>query len=538
MGSGESSELFDNHKPASHSEYRILNSEFCFYRRLQIPILAAIAALAVYLTFCACGNSTPSSVRPAAVAGKFYTADQYKLKLAVEQFLQGSAEISMEKPVALIVPHAGYIFSGQIAADAYKQVMGRSYDVVVILGVNHTSDSFIGGMSVGNYDAFSTPLGNVSVDEAITSALLSENKDCTRDTGVHIHEHSIEVQLPFLQVLFPKAKIVPVIIHPPNYKMCIRFGETLAKVLKNRNALIVMSSDLSHYPDYKDAAQVDRRTLESIADLDTGRLASLLKTRDAPNLETKACGEAAIIAGITAAKALGATRAIVAGYANSGDVPVGDRARTVGYGAVVLAPGKAASDIGVLTRPAAPSSAAPLQNSDKKALLAFARETIHRFLATETIPLPRKLSARMSFPQGAFVTLKKDGELRGCIGNMSGNIALGQTIGEMALQAAFHDPRFPPVKLEEVSRLEIEISVLTPMKPVAGSDEIVVGRDGVRMSKAGASAVFLPQVATENHWNRSELLDNLCKKAGLAIGCWKRDAKFEVFQADVFSESR
>ncbi|MBP1623791.1 MAG: hypothetical protein H6Q07_1811, partial [Acidobacteria bacterium] len=345
-----------------------------------------------------------------------------------------------------------------------------------------------------------------------------------------------EVQIPFLQVLFPKAKIVPAIIHPPDYKMCVRFGEALARVLKNRLALIVVSSDLSHYPNYKDAARVDRQTLEAMAVLDTTRITPVLRMLDAPNLDTRACGEAAILAGITAAKALGATRAVVAGYANSGDVPVGERSSTVGYGAVVLAPGKGPSNTEILSRPARQSSASPLKDAEKKALLSFARETILRYITTQTIPLPRNLPARMDFPQGAFVTLKKAGQLRGCIGHMPGDVALGQNVGAMALQAAFNDPRFSPVEPGELNRLEIEISVLTPMKPVRSSDDIVVGRDGVVLTKAGSSAVFLPQVATENKWNRSEMLNQLCAKAGLGTGCWKRDAQFQVFQAEVFSE--
>jgi MEMO1 family protein len=508
--------------------------------KIQGFALAIIFTFALCLTLGVRGNSKARDVRPSAKDGQFYPADPKKLKLAVEQFLQGSSEIPMEKPIALIVPHAGYIFSGQIAADAYRQVKGRSYDVIVALGTNHTTRGF-SGISLGDYSSFRTPLGDVPVDEQISSALLAENKNCTRSRAVHIQEHSIEVQIPFLQALFPKARIVPAVIHPPeDYELCVRFGKTLAKVLKNRQALIVASSDLSHYPDYKDAAKVDRQTLETIASLDTSRIASIMKNLNAPNLDTRACGEAPILAAITAAKALGATRAIVAGYANSGDVPdpEGTRSRTVGYGAVVLTAGSSPSDTTILNRPDVPKSATPLRDPEKKALLAFAHETILRYLKTETVPLPRNFPARMSFPQGAFVTLKKDGRLRGCIGHMAEDIALGQTVGSMAQAAAFHDPRFDRVTLSEMSRIEIEISVLTPMKPIASSDEIVIGRDGVLMSKAGASAVFLPQVAVENKWNKSEMLDNLCQKAGLSTGCWKRDARFRIFQAEVFSESQ
>ena len=209
-----------------------------------------------------------------------------------------------------------------------------------------------------------------------------------------------------------------------------------------------------------------------------------MRVLDLPNLETRACGEAAILAGMAAAKALGATRAVVAGYANSGDVLVGyDAARTVGYGAVILAPGKTPSDTAVLNRATAPSRATPLQNSEKKSLLAFARESILRYLTTQTVPLARNFPARMDFPQGAFVTLRKAGQLRGCIGHIPGDTALGKTVGSMALQAAFGDPRFAPVEINELKNLEIEISVLTPMKAIASSNEIVVGRDGVLMSR-------------------------------------------------------
>jgi hypothetical protein len=503
----------------------------------RVFAFAALAILVSYSGLRLCGNAKSSDARPPAVAGQFYPADPQKLKLAVQQYLQDSVEVPVEKPLALIVPHAGYIYSGQICADAFRQVLGRLYDVVVILGVNHTSANF-SGISLGDYGSFRTPLGSSTVDEEVISALLAECRDCNQNREVHIREHSIEVQLPFVQTLFPNARIVPAIIHPPDAKMCLRFGEALARVLKNRRALIVISSDLSHYPTNKNAEKADALTLTTIAGLDPSRVSVLMRTLDLPNLETRACGEAAILAGMTAAKALGATRAVVVSYANSGDVLVGDASRTVGYGAVVLAPGRDPSNTAILNHAAPPARATPLQNSEKKMLLAFAREAIRRYLTTQMVPLARNFPARMDFPQGAFVTLKKSGQLRGCIGHIPGDIALGKAVGSMALQAAFSDPRFAPVELNELKNIEIEISVLTPMKAIASPDEIVVGRDGVLMSKAGTSAVFLPQVAPENHWDRAEMLDNLCMKAGLQAGCWKRDAKFQVFQAEVFSEAQ
>jgi hypothetical protein len=500
-----------------------------------LEFLTRLAALAVFVllaTTAYCGDA-----RPPAVAGQFYPSHPEKLKLAIEQFLKDSTATVSEKPIALIVPHAGFVYSGQIGADAYRQMMGHQYDTVVILGVNHTTASFH-GISVGDYDALRTPLGTVPVDMEITSALLSQCKDCNRSREVHIKEHSIEIQVPFIQVLLPKARIVPAVIHPPDYGLCVRFGQTLARVLKDRRALIVVSSDLSHYPDHENASKADRLTLETIASLDTQRISSVMRDLAPPNLGTRACGEAAILAGVTAAKELGAKRAVIAGYANSGDALVGDRSRTVGYGAVVFVPGDSPAHDRTQVQSVPPSRATPLQASEKKTLLAFARETILRYLTTETVPLARNFAGRINVLQGAFVTLRKNGELRGCIGHIPADLELGKTVGTMALQSAFNDSRFPPVQLNELKNLEIEISALTPMHPIASPNEIVLGRDGVLMSKSGNSAIFLPQVATENNWDRTEMLDNLCRKAGLPPGCWKQDTRFQVFQADVFSESQ
>jgi len=502
---------------------------------MRVLKAAAVALLLLFVILSACGNSNPPDIRPAAVSGSFYPADAQKLQLAVKEYLNNSSELPMEKPVALIVPHAGYIYSGQICADAYRQVLGRSYDVVVVLGTNHTTAGFK-GISLAEYDSYRTPLGDVPIDKSVVSALLEENEDCVRSRTIHIAEHSIEVQIPFIQTIFPDIPIVPAIISPAEYEMCLRFGQALARVLKDREALIVVSSDLSHYPDYENGVKADSQTLETIAGLDTSLVSSIMRKLNAPGLDTRACGEAAILAGMAAAESLGATRAVVASYANSGDVLIGDRSRVVGYGAVVLSPGNEPNDTKALNRSAPPSQADPLKDSEKKILLQFARESIQRYLTTETLPLARNFPNRMKYHQGAFVTLKKDGDLRGCIGNLAGDSDLGQTVGTMALQAAFNDRRFRPVSLAELKDLEIEISVLTPMASVSSPEEIVVGRDGILLSKSGSSAVFLPQVAEENNWDRNETLENLCKKGGLPADCWEKDAQFQVFQADVFSE--
>ena len=503
--------------------------------KFTVFVAAIFITFSGYIPSGACGDFTLSGIRPPAVAGQFYPSDPDVLERAIRQFISASNAIPIENPIAILVPHAGYIYSGQIIADAFRQVMNSKYDVLVILGVNHTTPGFH-GVALAGYESYRTPLGTVPVDRGVTKALLDQCSDCVQNREVHAREHSIEVQVPFIQVLFPEAKIVPVIIHPPDPELCERFGRTLAGVLKGKKALIVMSSDLSHYPDYEDAVASDRHTLSTIAGRDPDKIVSVMRDLDAPNLDTRACGEAAILAGITAAKILGADRAVVAGYSNSGEVAVGDRSRVVGYGAVVFAPGNAPDDTGRLNRPRPPDSAAPLKNSEKKLLLSLARETVRQYLTTQTLPLARNFPSRLLFKQGAFVTLKEKGQLRGCIGNLLPEDALGITVAKMAWQAANKDPRFRPVEPEELNDLEIEISVLTPMKAVAGPEKIVIGRDGVLLNKEGRSAVFLPQVAPENHWDRTEMLDNLCVKARLQAGCWKQNATFRTFQAEVFGE--
>ena len=457
-------------------------------------------------------------VRPPAVAGKFYPESASVLRLAIEKFMQDALPAQAREPLAIVVPHAGYIYSGQICADGYSQVRNRPYDIVVILGTNHTAP---GLRKIALYPGggFRTPLGTAPVDGEIVSALLAANPDCKADAAPHAHEHSVEVQVPFLQVLFPKAKIVPAIVGEADAALFNHFGAALAQVLKGRRALIVASSDLSHYPSAADAEIVDGKAQAA---------------RRIPNLSTSACGEAPIMAAMAAAKAMGATGGRIISYAHSGDLPIGEQERVVGYGAVVLGSGLEPAKEAA---PVVPAVDRHLTPEDKRALLALARETISRYLTTQMVPLPRGFSPAAMEQRGVFVTLKKHGNLRGCIGRMIPDRPLATLVGAMALQSAFEDPRFRHVALEEVPKLEIEISVLTPMKPVSGPGDIVVGRDGVLLQKGGRSAVFLPQVAPEQGWGRDEMLDQLSLKAGLPSGAWREGARFSTFQALVFGEA-
>ncbi|MCX5846439.1 MAG: AmmeMemoRadiSam system protein B [Deltaproteobacteria bacterium] len=505
---------------------------------LRLFLIVIVIGLG-FAVACQATKAPDADIREPAVAGKFYTDSAPRLKLAIEKFLQDAVPVKVKNPIAIIVPHAGYIFSGQICADGFRQVSNQQFDVVVILGTNHTSPSF-DKISLYPGGGFRTPLGTAMIDRDVVSSLVKADPDCTLDKSPHEYEHSVEVIVPFVQVLFPKAKIVPAVVGSPDVQMCARFGQTLAKVLKNRRALIVASSDLSHYPEAEAASAVDKETLEAVTKLEPAVLHSTIQSqmdRRIPQLSTSACGEAPIMAAMAAARSLGATRGVVVSYANSGDVSIGERSRVVGYGAVVLTAEEDGKGTGGTNEPSSTPASNSLRSTDKKALLAFARETISRILSTDTVPLARGFDPNLQQHRGVFVTLKKKGELRGCIGRIIGDEPLCKLVGTMAIQAALNDRRFSPLSADELNDIDIEISVLTPMKQVSGVADIVVGRDGVLLSKEGRSAVFLPQVATEQGWTREEMLDNLCRKAGLNTGCWKKGSQFSTFQAVAFSEA-
>ncbi len=510
-------------------------------------VMRAGAALAWTLLALGCGGGPPASaaedIRPPAQAGGFYPADANRLRLALDAFLKDAVPPRAGRPIALVVPHAGYIYSGQIAADGYSQLAGQAYDTVVILGTNHTQAGF-DKVGVSPSKGFRTPLGVAEVDTDLVRALLAECRDCVLDAAVHAKEHSVEVQVPFVQRLIPGAKILPVVVGSEDLAVCRRLGGALAKVLAGRKALIVASSDLSHYPSADDADSADRAVLDAVASLDAQRVRSTVTdwmARGIGGLSTCACGEAPILATLVAAKALGATRGVVLSYANSGRMSLsvgrgGGSDRVVGYGAVAFTASEVAPGEAVETGRPTRGTGEPIGPVDRKWLLAFARETLTRALLTETLPVPRGLGPRLWQRQGVFVTLKKHGDLRGCIGRIPPEESLAPMVGAMALAAALDDPRFKQVQAEELKTIEIEISALTPPRPVARPEQIVVGRDGVVLRKGSKSAVYLPQVATEQGWDREQMLDSLCEKAALGAGCWRAGAEISVFQAEVFHE--
>lgn len=478
---------------------------------------------------------TADSTRYPVFAGQFYSADSAMLKRQIKFFMENAKPSKVDSVVAVIVPHAGYIYSGQIVADAYNQVKQNKYELIVVLGTNHTTPNF-SGIAVYPKGAFASPIGSVIIDEKAAEELLKTESDVNADLTVHAKEHSIEVQIPFIKYLFPEARILPIIIGEPNIEMYTKFGKALAKILRNKKSLIVASSDLSHYPNFDDAIKVDNKTLKAIVSMNPKEIIDRMKNQlesKIPNLITCACGEAPILAAVCAANELRANSASIISYSNSGYNPIGISNRVVGYAAVAFYKGKLFQPLDVDS--VVTDNSYKLTSSDKKTLLNYARRTLEQYFYSQTVPLPRNMNPKLKIKRGAFVTLKKNGELRGCIGHMIDDIPLCTVVGSMALQAAFNDTRFKPLTQQELSQVEIEISVLTPFTKINGADDIVLGRDGVIIKKGNRQAVFLPQVAEETGWSKEVFLDQLCYKAGLNANDWK-NADLFTFQADVFSE--
>jgi AmmeMemoRadiSam system protein B/AmmeMemoRadiSam system protein A len=464
-----------------------------------------------------------SIIRRPVVAGQFYPGDPDELRSMVDGFL-AQATKSGPDPAALISPHAGYVFSGHVAAQAFKQADGVDYAAIVVLGTNH-SDPTAHGFSIWPEGAYATPLGDAPIDSELAHALMEANSRITFQRSAHASEHSIEVQLPFLQRVQPGKKFVPIVVCESTLESCELLAETLATVLKDRRALVVASSDLSHYPRYNDAVRADRATLAAVVSLDPLALQASIEDymgQGIADLHTCMCGEGPVMTTMIYARTMGAEQVDILKYANSGDVEYGDKHRVVGYGAVRFAHG----------------SAPGLAAEDKQTLLHLARQTLNDYLGKGKMPEFKTQSPALLQPRATFVTLRvrETGELRGCRGEILARQPLVESVMNMAIASATDDPRFSPVTMGEVPDLHVEISALTPMKPIK-PEEVVVGKHGLMIVKGYNSGLLLPQVPVEQGWDKEEYLRGLCHKAWLRDNDWKaKDAQLYAFEAEVWGE--
>jgi hypothetical protein len=496
---------------------------------LMLALLIPVALLV--FGFKRVGLSAEAKVRPPYVAGGFYPADAGELGTMIDGFLAKATPEKLEGSlVALICPHAGYQFSGGVAAYSYIQLKGRHYDRVVVLAPTHR-ESF-DFTSIYDGDAYQTPLGTVPVDREFAAQLVKLSSTIKFSGRGHGEvegqgEHAIEDQLPFLQRVLGQFKMVPIVMGDPGYDACRALGIALAKTVPGTNTLILVSSDLSHYHHYDEAELIDHQILKAIQDWDYYTIAQNMVR---PGWEGP-CGGAPIVAAMIAAERMGARHAQLLMYANSGDV-TGDKSRVVGYGALALVAQPENKKHG---HKSAEFSLAP---AEKQALLNIARHSVERAVREKKLyQLSADLQGALRDARGAFVTLKKHGELRGCIGYMTGMKPLAETVRDVAAFAALEDRRFPPVDESELGLLQYEISVLSPLLKVEDINQIHVGEHGLLIRKGQSEGVLLPQVPTEEGWNRNTFLEQVGVKAGLPTQTWKDpDADLFLFTALVFND--
>ena len=467
--------------------------------------------------------------RAPAVAGSFYPSSHDELLQMLSQYFAKAPAREKDHGVrAIISPHAGYVFSGEVAAAAFSQAdPEKAYKTVFIIGSSHRNA--FGGASVYSIGNFITPLGTANTDLETARKLVSENKILAFDPQYHRQEHSIEVQVPFLQYWLKKDfKIVAILLGTQDTATCAKIADALEPWFTPDN-LFVISTDFSHYPRYDDAIKTDQQIADAIVSNNPRKfllsVENCTKTHTA-NLATGCCSWPSVITlmYLTEKKTDLAYRQVL--YRNSGDSPYGEKDRVVGYYAMSL------------LQHAIPAMS--FTEKEKQQLLQLARNTINIYLEKHQIPEidTDTLSPVLKSKAGAFVTLKKSGSLRGCIGHFEADKPLCNMVQQMAVAAATQDYRFASVSLPEMDSVDIEISVLTPLQKIADVNKIRLGVDGVYIRKGNRSGTFLPQVATDTGWNLEEFLGHCARdKAGIGWEGWKeKDCEIYVYQAIVFGE--
>jgi AmmeMemoRadiSam system protein B/AmmeMemoRadiSam system protein A len=468
------------------------------------------------------------------VSGSFYPDNPRELNRMLDKLIaqpipgENSTDI-----FALIIPHAGYGYSGLTAGLGYQAIKGRGYKTVVIIGPSHYY-SFIGA-SIYPKGKFQTPLGTLEVDEEFAKKLLYQDKDIYFDPEAFKKEHSVEVQLPFLQKSLSGFKIVPIITGDCSLSTCQRLADLLkGAIAKRKDVLVIASTDMYHGYDFQESEIIDELTLAYLKNMDGEGLYYGLREQ-----KLQLCGGFGVVTTVILSKELGYSTLSILSYTNSAIVTQ-KKAKgswTVGYTACLIGT-RQIQDTNAEHKQTGKGEKEMLNPVQRKRLLEIARNSIKTYLATGNKLKLSEDDAGLLKQMGAFVTLNRHGQLRGCIGSLIGRQPLYLTVRDMAIESAVGDPRFPKLEEAELDEVEIEISVLSPMEKVDNPEKIKLGTHGVLVKRGFNSGVFLPQVATETGWSKEEFLSNLCShKAGLNPDAWKESStELYIFTAEVFSE--
>lgn len=474
--------------------------------------------------------------RKAVVSGQFYPASPAELRRELDKLFAGSASKDIpDQILALIAPHAGYVFSGAVAAESFMQIdRDKAFENIFLIGSSHKVS--FDGASIYSRGNFETPLGIVPVNIELAENLVKDFSCFSSRTDAHQYEHSLEVQLPFLQYWLKKPfRIVPVVLGTHSSNTCRKIADALRPYFNESN-LFVISTDFSHYPDYEDARSADHKTAEAILTNKPDKLLTSLEMNDnagIPGLATSLCGWSSVLTLMYVTDDMPGISYQLIDYRNSGDAAhYGDKSRVVGYCAISVSRQKQAlkdvQDQEIFRIPA----------GDQAKLLSIAHETMATYITQGKIPVVKteNLSPVLMTNAGAFVSLYKKGALRGCIGRFEPSEPLYKVVQAMAISSSTQDYRFSRVKAEEIPDIKIEISVLTPLKRIASEDEIVLGKHGIYIKKGSHSGTFLPQVASSTNWTLEEFLGHCARdKAGIGWDGWKT-ADLYTYEAIVFSD--
>jgi hypothetical protein len=473
-------------------------------------------------------------VLKSTLAGSWYPGTAQSLKKMIYEFF---SHVKLEKdikPLALIVPHAGYIYSGQTASYGHKLLMGKDIKRVFILGPSHRA--YTDKAVLTDYDYMETPLGKTPVDLKVVNELLKNSDLFEVDNRIQLYEHSVQIQLPFLQTVLNDFKVIPIVVGDLSSQDIKKVAEILKNYLDDRT-IFIASSDFTHYGYNYGYIPFRDNIAENLKKLDMGACEYIKKLDDEGFLSyvektgATICGATpiAILLNIVPKD----SKADILHYDTSGKL-LNDFSNSVSYISIAFYHNRQDPD------PPSEQEVQKLTSEEKKALLKLSRAVLESYIRKGKTPTPEevgiKLTPNLMEKRGGFVTLHKDHALRGCIGEIFPTRPLYQVVIDHTIDAAVNDPRFPPVKPEELDDIKIEISALTPPKEVPSYKDIVIGRDGIYMIKGFHRAVFLPQVAPEQGWDLETTLMHLSLKAGLDPFAWKEGAKFYTFQAEVFSE--
>ncbi len=466
-----------------------------------------------------------------AFAGQFYPADKSELETTLKSMFAKAGKGNTNNALqAIIVPHAGYIFSGTTAASAFNQIDAEKlYENVFLITSSH--HEYFKGASIYLAGNCETPLGEVVVNLEAAKKLVEDNGIFSYVPEAHFSEHSAEVQLPFLQYKLKNSfKIIPVVIGTQSKDDCRKIAQALNPWFNEKN-LFVISSDFSHYPDYDNAVMLDNKIADAVISNNIDNFLAELSASENGKIQglvTRACGWTSILTLMNLTKGNPQYVYNKISYTNSGDSEYGDKYKVVGYNAIGVSIDYCIPD----------GNKFNLSVIEKRTLLNIARTAIDRYICKNAVEelFPENYSETLRSNMGAFVTLKKDHNLRGCIGRFDASEPLYKVVQQMAIASATQDSRFLPVSKDELEEIEIEISVLTPLEKINSINQIVLGKHGIYLVKGNRTGTFLPQVAVETGWNLEEFLGHCSRdKAGIGWEGWK-DAEIFIYEAKVFSE--